>query len=68
MYGDYVGRTIFQDTKLYYFDANAYNEDYYFTINRFVHREATLQDHSHSIRTKYLVQNIGRYIQTKERE
>ena len=30
MHGEYVDQTIVQDTEIYYFDANTYDEDYGF--------------------------------------
>ena len=51
MGGYYVYQTIYQDTELYYFDYNTYDEDYDFTINHCVDHESTLQDHEHVIIT-----------------
>ena len=49
MHGDYVDRTIFHDTKIYYFDVNTYNGYNEFIVDSCVHCEDTLQYHDHSV-------------------
>ena len=55
MHGNYVNRNIFQDTEIYYFDANTYDEDF-FAVECCVHRAYTLQYHEYIILPSELVQ------------
>ena len=62
MHGNCVNQTIFKDTELYYFYANTYDEDYYFTIDRCDHCIDTLQDNEYIIIPSKPVQISEHYV------
>ena len=56
MHGDYVDHNMVQDTEIYYFDANTFDEYCDLKIDRFVGHEFTLQVYEENILPSKLVQ------------
>ena len=56
MHEDYVDRTIVQDSKLYYFDANTHDEYYEYTIENCVSHADILETHEWNILPYRIVQ------------
>ena len=57
-------QTIIVIIYIYYFDANTYDEDYFFTINCCVNHAYNLQYHKYIILPSELVQISERDVQT----
>ena len=66
IHGEYVDRNIVQDTELYYFDNNTYDEEHDFTIESCVYYAATVQYHERNILLSMLVQISKRDVQPEE--
>ena len=56
IHGDYVDWNIVQDTESYYFNANKYDENYYFTNDSCIFHGYHIQAHEHNLLPYWRVQ------------